>query len=169
ARGDVRFLGKAGKGPLPNDRRQQTKIFGSYAFDRWVPGLNAGLGLTFTTGRPLTAFAANPVFTNAGEIPEGPRGSGFRTVDGFRRRTKLSKEVDLHLDYRLRLLGDAKIVGTIDAFNIFNFNTVTNYDSNSESTFGVLNPDFGQPVDPLTGLPAFQTPRQIRIGARLEF
>lgn len=170
ARGDVRYLGKAGKGPLPNDRRQQTKIFGSYAFDRWVPGLHAGLGLSFTTGRPLTALAANPVFTNEGEIPEGPRGSGFLThEDGFRERTKLLKEVDLHLDYGLRLMGDARIVGILDVFNVFNLNTVTNYDSFSESTFGVLNPDFGQPVDPLTRLPAFQTPRQIRIGARVEF
>lgn len=169
ARGDVRFLGKAGKGPLPNDRRQQTKIFGSYAFDRWVPGLNAGLGLSFTTGRPLTAFAANPVFTNAGEIPEGPRGSGFDTVDGFRRRTKLLKEFDLHLDYGLRLASDMKVVGIFDVFNVFNLNTATNYDSDSETTFGVRNVDFGQPVDPLTRLPAFQTPRQIRIGARLEF
>lgn len=170
ARGDVRFLGKAGKGPLPNDRRQQTKIFGSYAFERWVPGLNAGAGLSFTTGRPLTALAANPVFTNPGEIPEGPRGSGFQTVDdGFRQRTKLLKDVDLHLDYGLRLMGDARLVGIVDVFNVFNLNTVTNYDSNSETTFGVLNPDFGQPVDPLTRLPAFQTPRQIRIGARFEF
>ncbi|MBI4266691.1 MAG: TonB-dependent receptor [Acidobacteria bacterium] len=170
ARGDIRFLGKAGEGPLPNDRRHQTKIFGSYVFDRWVPGLNVGAGLKLTSGRPLTALAANPVFTNAGEIPEGPRGSGFDTVfDGFRTRTKLLKEVDLHLAYGVPVGGGMKVSGILDIFNLFDFDTVTNYDNFTESTFGVLNPNFGQPVDSLSGLPAFQTPIQVRIGARLDF
>jgi len=79
------------------------------------------------------------VFTNAGEILESPRGSGFQIVDGFRQRTKVLKDVDQHLDYGLRLMGDVRIVGIVDVFNICNFNTATNYDSNSETTFGVLS------------------------------
>lgn len=166
-RGDVRFLGKAGEGPLPNDRRQQTKVFGNYVFDRWLPGLNVGAGLTFTTGRPLTAFAANPVFDSRGEIPEGPRGSGIETVDdGFRRRTKLQKQVDLHFDYGRRVGHGMKVTGILDIFNVFDLDTVLNYDANTESAFGVLNPNFGFPSNNVTGI---QTPIQVRIGARLEF
>ncbi len=38
-RGDIRFLGKLGEGPLPLDRPHQVKVYGNYAFNF---GLNAG-------------------------------------------------------------------------------------------------------------------------------
>ena len=97
-RGDVRFLGALGEGPLPLDRPHQAKVYGNYEFPF---ALNVGLGLSFSSGKPLTPLAAHPVYGNAGEIPEGPRGSGFETIDGFRTRTKSTFTTALHADYRL--------------------------------------------------------------------
>ncbi|MGE5815599.1 MAG: TonB-dependent receptor, partial [Acidobacteriota bacterium] len=44
-RGDIRYLGKLGEGPLPLDRRHQFKVYGNYAFNF---GMNAGVGLQFS-------------------------------------------------------------------------------------------------------------------------
>jgi hypothetical protein len=157
-RGDIRFLGEAGAGPLPNDLRHQFKIFGNYVFNN---GLNVGLGLNVASGWPLTALAANPVYENAGEIPETPRGAGFQTEDGFRTRTPVLTSVDLHADYGINLAGQ-RVVLLGDVFNLFNQRTVTEFDDYTESAFGVLNPDFGRRL-------AFQNPIGVRFGARLEF
>ena len=58
-----------------------------------------------------------------------------------------------------------------DIFNLFDKQTVLDYDNWTESTFGAANPNFGQPTTSvLGGNPAqLQSPRQIRVGARLEF
>jgi len=157
-RGDIRFLGTAGSGPLPNDRRHQFKMFGNYVFDM---GLNLGIGLNLASGRPLTALAANPVYESAGEIPETPRGEGFLTEDGFRKRTKPTTEVDVHADYAFRLAG-RRLVVLGDVFNLFNTHTVTDYDDYTESSFSVANPDFGRRI-------GFQNPIAVRFGARFEF
>jgi hypothetical protein len=157
-RGDIRFLGAAGAGPLPNDRRHQWKAYGNYLFNF---GLNVGLGINVGSGRPLTALAANPVYESPGEIPEGPRGSGLQTDDGFRTRTPVTTEVDLHGDYGFRL-GGTRLVVLADVFNLFNQRPVLEYDDYTESTFSVLNPDFGQRI-------AFQNPITFRFGARYEF
>ena len=169
-RGDIRFLGKLGEGPLPLDRRHQFKVYGNYAFDF---GLNAALGLQMSTGKPLTPLAANPNinYQNGGEIPECPRGCGFDTVDGFKTRTPFLTDVNAHVDYGFRFNGRQRIVVLADIFNLFDQQTVLDYDNWTESTFGALNPNFGQPTTSvLGGNPAqLQSPRQIRIGARLEF
>jgi hypothetical protein len=157
-RGDIRFLGDAGAGPLPNDRRHQFKVFGNKTFNM---GLNLGIGLNIASGRPLTALAANPVYENAGEIPETPRGEGFQTEDGFKRRTSATSEVDLHADYAFRVAG-RRLVLLGDVFNLFNQRTPTDYDDYTESAFGVLNQDFGRRI-------AFQNPIAVRFGARFEF
>jgi hypothetical protein len=158
-RGDIRFLGRAGAGPLPNDRRHQVKIYGNYAFE-W--GLNLGLGFNYSSGMPLTALAANPIYDSAGEIPETPRGDGFQTEDGFRTRTPNVYNVDMRVDYGLRLPGRGRIVLLADAFNLFNFRKVTAYDDYTEIGLHAPNPDFGRRL-------AYQRPRQFRLGARLEF
>ena len=99
-RGDVRFLGAAGAGPLPLDRPHEFKAFGSYQFDM---GLNVGAGLMVSSGKPLTALAANPVYNSPGEIPESVRGAGFDTIDGFLTRTPTQYDTAIHADYRLRV------------------------------------------------------------------
>jgi hypothetical protein len=164
-RGDIRYLGSAGAGPLPTDRPHQFKAYGNYSMN-W--GLNLGAGVRLSSGIPLTPLAANPYYENNGEIPEGPRGSGIETIDGFKTRTPFTSEVDLHADYGLRLGGtNRRVVLLADVFNLFNSQRATGYDQDTESSFGALNPDFGQPV--ITRIPQFQTPFQIRFGARFEF
>jgi hypothetical protein len=165
-RGDIRFLGEAGAGPLPLDRPHQIKVFGNYAFD-W--GLNLGTGLVLSSGRPLTALAANPSYTSAGEIPESPRGEGFETIDGLQTRTPFLYDLSLHADYGFRFAQQRRIVLIADVFNVLNTNRITDYNNYTETSFGSVNPDFGQPYSAILGLPAFQTPRQFRLGARVEF
>ena len=163
-RGDVRYLGALGEGPLPLDRPHQFKLYGNYELPF---ALNVGAGLSFTSGKPLTALAAHPVYGTSGEIPEGPRGSGFETIDGFRTRTKPLFTTAVHADYRVPLARAQRFVLLADVFNLFNSQTPTDYDPDTQTTFPVANPDFGQPV---RANPAqLQTPRQIRIGVRYEF
>ena len=160
-RGDIRFLGALGDGPLPNDRRHQFKVFGSYLVPR-TGGLNVGVSGIFNSGAPLTALAANPVFDNGGEIPEGPRGSGIQTVNGFKHRTDFEYNVDLHADYAFRLPGGKRIQAIVDVFNLFDIDQVTAFDNFTELSFSVPNPDFGK-------IRGFQDPLQVRIGARFHF
>lgn len=162
-RGDINFLGRAGAGPLPNDRTHQGKLFGSYVFGN---GFNVGIGLPLSTGRPLTAFAAHPAFGNSGEIPEGPRGSGIETVDGFKKRTPFEWAVDLHADYAIRF-GPRRALLIADLFNVFNTQRPLDYDNYTQTSFPIANPDFGQPVR--GNIPTYQDPFRARIGVRFEF
>ena len=94
--GDIRYQGcTLGCGTLPNDRPHQLKLYGNYLFNN----LNIGMGFNAGSGRSLTAMASNPVYANAGEIPETLRGEGMQTVDGFLERTPVEVTLDLHVDY----------------------------------------------------------------------
>jgi outer membrane receptor protein involved in Fe transport len=170
-RGDIRYLGKLGAGPLPLDRTHQIKVFGNKAFVGRLNGLNVGVGLTLSSGKPLTPLAANPNinYQNGGEIPEAPRGSGVETVDGFRTRTPFQKNVDIQAAYALRFGGIRKLTLIADVFNVFDTKTVLDYDNWTETTFGVPNPDFGRPISQNVAGPQITTPRQVRFGARFEF
>jgi hypothetical protein len=157
-RGDIRFLGSAGNGPLPNDRRHEGKIFGNYQFGF---GANVGVGFHASSGIPLTAMAANPWYDSSGEIPETPRGAGMETENGFKKRTPAQMSFDVHGDYGLRM-GDRRLVLLADVFNLFNQRPVTDYDYYTELSFQVPDPNFSRAI-------AFQTPRTLRVGARFEF
>ena len=156
--GDIRYLGDAGAGPLPNDRTHQVKVYGNYSFDI---GLNLGGVVTVGSGRPLTAFAANPVYDSAGEIPLTPRGGGFQTEEGLRVRAPIESEINVHADYGFRFNG-RRLVLLADVFNLFDRQSELEYDDWTEISFGSANPDFGRIL-------AYQTPRQIRLGLRYEF
>ena len=54
-----------------------------------------------------------------------------------------------------------------DIFNLFNRQIALDYDPNTETTFQVANPDFGDPSR--FNLSQLETPRQMRIGIRYEF
>ena len=57
-----------------------------------------------------------------------------------------------------------------DAFNIFNTQTVLDYDSFAELSSGVPNRDFGAAgVSGVFAGQQFTAPRQLRVGARFEF
>ena len=163
-RGDIRYLGEAGNGPLPNDRPHQFKLFGN----RMMGDLNIGAGLVLSSGRPLTAMAANPDYTTSGEIPEGPRGSGIQSADGFKERTPFETDFDLHADYSLRM-GDRRVVLLADAFNLFNMRRVRNYQQNTELQPTIPDPDFGKVSDATGTNAAYQAPFRLRLGVRYEF
>ena len=163
--GDIRFLGARGEGPLPLDRPHAFKAYGHYAVTAAVA---FGMALNANSGKPLTALAANPNYSNGGEIPLGPRGSGLETVDGFRTRTPFEFQLDAQASYVVRV-GGRRLTLLADVFNLFNLKRVQDYDAWTELGLGVPNPDFGKPVSQLSEGPAFQAPFALRIGARFEF
>ncbi len=162
--GDIRYLGQ--DGVLPLDRPHQVKVFGNWAMEN---GLSLGLGLNVGSGKPLTALAANPNYTNGGEIPLTPRGEGFETIDGFKTRTPIQKQIDLQASYAVKLGGVRRFTVLADIFNLFDTKATLDYDNYAELEFGTPNPDFGKPISQNVAGPQFQTPRQIRLGARFEF
>ena len=162
--GDIRFLGA--NGILPLDRPHQIKIYGNYAFDK---GLNLGVGFNAGSGKPLTGLAANPNYTNGGEIPLTARGGGIATIDGFKTRSPFENQLDMQASYVVNIGGARKVTLLADVFNLINTRRITDYDNFSELSFGVPNPDFGKPISQNVGGPQFQTPRQVRIGARFSF
>jgi len=164
-RGDIRYLGTTlGEGPLPNDRTHQLKLYGAWAWR----DLTAGLGFRAGPGQPLTALAASPLY-GPNEIPETLRGAGFETADGFRRRAPAEALLDLHLDYTIRFGAARRLVLVADVFNVLNSRDPVSYNAQTEIALGLPNADFGQPRNPVDSTSPFQTPRQVRLGARLEW
>ena len=163
--GDIRFLGALGEGPLPLDRTHQIKLYGTYLM---TEAFSVGMGVQAVSGKPLTAFAANPNYGSGGEIPEGPRGSGIETVDGFKERTPFEFQLDAQASYVMRF-GERRLTLLADAFNLFNLRRTVDYDAWTELAPGVPNPDFGQPVSQLVGGPQFQAPFALRLGARFSW
>ena len=165
--GDIRYLGDP-NGILPLDRPNQLKLFGNYLFNM---GLNIGVNVALSSGKPLTPMAANPNYDTEGEIPEAPRGSGIQTIDGFMTRTPFESQMDLQASYSVKMTGTRRLTLLAEVFNLFNQQRVMNYDQNTELNASTENPDFGKPVNTLlSGNPAqFQAPRNMRLGIRFEF
>ena len=162
-RGDIRYLGALGEGPLPLDRPHQVKVFGNYTWDN---GLSVGVGSTFGSGKPLTALASLAVYNNDSEIPESARGEGFDTVDGIKKRTPFEAQVDLQASYTLNMAGNRRLTLLADAFNLFNIRRAVDYNAATETAFGVSNPDFGTVTSQNIAGQMFQTPFALRLGAR---
>jgi hypothetical protein len=164
--GDIRFLGTAGNGSLPLDRTHDVKVYGTYGFGM---GLNLSLGLELESGAPLTAFAAHPIYDTGGEIPLTARGAGFQTSNGFQTRTPWTKPVNAGASYNLKV-GPRTLALIADVFNVFNTQTILDYNSFAELQFGVPNPDFGAAgVSGVVSGQQLATPRQFRVGVRYEF
>ena len=165
--GDIRYLGQSGV--LPLDRPNQVKLFGNYEAPK---GVNIGVGLNLSQGAPLTGLAANPIYSNGGEIPVAARGDGIQTVDGFATRTPFLTQLDLQASYKLKLGKRGNTLTFLgDVFNLFDSEKALTYDEWSELSFGVPNPDFGKPETQviLGAPPQFQDPLQVRVGARFSF
>jgi len=130
-----------------------------------------GLALDASSGRPLTPLAANPVYNNAGDIPEAPRGSGIPTLhDGFRRRPPPQIGMDLHAGWALAMNGARRVLLVADAFNLLDRQRPTDYDAGTELGFGIPNPNYGAPTAGVASpFSALSEPRRIRVGARLEW
>jgi hypothetical protein len=164
--GNIQYLGQTGT--LPLDRPHQVKLFGSYD----LKGVNLGLGFNLSSGKPLTELAPNPYYSNGGEIPVTARGQGFQTVDGFKTRTPFQSQVDLQAAYNIKVGGTRRVALVANIFNLFNQQTVLDYDNFSQITYGAgPNPNFGlQTSSVFAGNPPqYQTPFQLQVGARFEF
>jgi outer membrane receptor for Fe3+-dicitrate len=119
-----------------------------------------------------TPLAPNPSYSNGGEIPVAARGAGIQTVDGFKTRTPFQSQLDFQAAYDFKFGGSRKVSLMADIFNLFNQQTVLDYDNFTQITFGAgANPNAGLATSSVFAgnPPQFQTPRQARVGVRLSF
>jgi hypothetical protein len=156
---DVAALLEHASGDLPNDRRHNLKVYGMYA---WPGGLQAGGFLSYRSGRPVSGRGMHPTdlwaraygnraFYNAGEpCPRGCVGT-----------TEASWGLDLTMRYDLRALGaDWKL--RLDAFNVFDNDTVTEVDERAELSNFQTNPSYLMARH-------HQSPRSVRLGFGVSF
>jgi hypothetical protein len=169
-------------GRLRNDRTHQVKMSGYYAFGF---GLTVGANANFATGRPysIRGCAADVTACGAGYNQEGylvPRGSAGDLPSTF--------EADLHLEYGMRF-GGITVTPVVDVFNLINRQGVVSRDELFNNTSGLAGNDprsgIGQPGctaqnASLTNAACasnptyakdinWQTPRVVRVGARVSF
>ena len=97
------------------------------------------------------------------------RGEGFETVDGFKKRTPAEWQLDVQASYSLNLAGNRRLTLLADAFNIFNLRRPFDYNAAYEEEFQSLNPDFGTVTSDNVAGQMYQTPFQLRFGARFGF
>jgi len=118
---DLRSLLANRDGPLPGDRTHQVKLYGARD---WIitpeHHITSGVSLKARSGTPTGYLGSHPVYT-LDETFILPRGSGIRTPWEF--------GADLQLGYRFNIDKDKTVSATIDIFNIFNFQAVTQKDN----------------------------------------
>ena len=116
-RGDIRYLG-AGRGPLPNDRPHQFKMDGNYSLNC---GPQPWCGLERSVRDAADGRLRRTRTTqNAGEIPEGPRGSGIQTVDGFKTRSPFESRRRRSHRLRLEARRHRRVGSLADVLNLLN-------------------------------------------------
>ena len=127
-----------------------------------------GLAFRAGSGQPLTALAANPVYDEPYEIPETLRGAGFQTTDGFRSRAQAEVLLDLHLDYTIRFGKGAGWCSspTSSTCSTIVIPSATTREPRSPSACRTRTSARPNPADPTN---PFGPPRQVRLGARLEW
>ena len=94
--------------------------------------------------------------------PRRRAGAGFQTEQGFKTRTPVESDLDVHADYNFRLFGARHLTLLADVFNLTGRQGVRDYDDFTEMSFQAENPDFGRIL-------AYQTPRTFRFGVRVQF
>ena len=86
-----------------------------------------------------------------------------------RTRTPWTKPVSAGASYNLKM-SRGSVLLIADVFNLFNTQTVLDYNNFSELATRVPNPDFGAAgVSGVVAGQQFTAPRQVRIGVRYEF
>lgn len=152
-------------GDLPNDRRHQVKVFGSYAV---TENFNIGANFQFWTGRPKNAFGYHPtdVFAQA-YGSESFYKNGVLAPRGSEGRTNSYWNFDLTASYNFDLGEDYDLTLRADIFNVFGNDTVTEvneiYDDEGDvAGSGSVNPNYGLPT-------AWQSPRYMRLSVNLKY
>jgi hypothetical protein len=163
--GDFGLLGSQfAVGWLNTDRHHIFNNFISYTFSSgFMKNLTLGTGVRIQTGLPVSEFRAHPAYQNAGEIPQGGRGSLGRTPT--------NGQADIHADYGLKLTERHSLHFGADLFNITNQKTLTRVDEFKDRSYLVLNADYLKPRagTGLNPLGAFQDPFSARLFAKWVF
>jgi len=144
------------------------KIAGSYTF-KWDITASANYNLTDgVAGHPTPASStAQPVVNGPGAVYGGVNANGAATTISYTTlefqdrgiaRLKPVNLLDLGLQKALKIGGDRyQVKLMVDAFNIFNINTITQFSSNNQSSETYVQPT------------AIIAPRVFRFGARVVF
>lgn len=167
---DDPFVNFGRTGYLPNDRRHQFKMRGTYAFnDAW----QLGATLTAQSGRPVSAFGVgNPVDgTNyhsnyicvancTAELPSDREYAFYRR--GSAGRLDWTYDLGASLTY-LHSFGErADLRVKLAVYNLLNERRTIEVDDEYESEIGFANPEYRQPT-------GFQSPRYGQLTVSLDF
>jgi len=141
-----------GSGDLPNDRRHTIKVFGNYQL---ANGIRFGGNLLWQTGRPKGCFGVHPTDTFAAQYgDESFYCDGKPVPRGSLGRTENIMNLDLNAQYLFEM-GDSELLVSLDIFNVFNNQAVTEVREQE----GI---PFGKPT-------SYQTPLSYRLGLRYRY
>jgi hypothetical protein len=127
------------EGYLNTDRRQVGNLYGSYTIPNgFMKRFTGGIGLRGSSGQPISELGAHPVYTDAGEVPIGGRGSVGTEPSNY--------QLDLHADYPLQLSERYKVKFSFDTFNVTNSRSLTAVDQNIALSYGVPDVDYLKPI-----------------------
>ncbi len=147
-----------GAGPLPNDRPQVFKMFGSYGF---AFGLTVGTSFSLQSGTPLNELGANP----------NPFNFVFLRPRGTAGRTPFLWDWNLHLGYDLASLAHWPVgsVLNLDVLHAFSAKRPVKIE---QRRFLAVDLVTGNQISPNPNYLAplvFQPPMTVRLGAELRF
>ena len=145
-------------GDLPNDRRHQFKIYGTYSpTPEWTVNFNAYA----LSGRPKNKRGNCPVDID----PDAYDGDCFFFQGEPQPRAsagRLPWLYNLNLGVRYTPAFYDKLSVGVDLFNAFNFDKATRTEEVAEFPDGTIDPKYGNPV-------YFQDPRYVRFNLRWDF
>ena len=124
-------------------------------------GLLAGLNASFATGAPLSILGCSQICSVYFMYLE-PRGSWDQLPSAYK--------VDLHVEYPLRF-GSVTVTPLLDVFNLTNVQpAVQRGEVYNDDWEGNQDPPYTNPTVPSFGQnTAWQSPRIVRLGARVSF
>jgi hypothetical protein len=124
-------------GPLPDDRLHDVKLSGTYSATNW---LSFGMRYNFYSGSPYEHLYRNTV-TNSYENRLARRGTDpNRNIndpgDDRELRFPNVQELNLHVRFSLLPVLGHKLDFYVDALNVLNLRTVTDYGEDDRQNFG---------------------------------
>jgi len=161
-----------GTGNLGQDRRHTFKFFGSRKFTVATVDLNLGARWTWQSGLPISLIDEG---SSSQGLPPGTLGAGNPLDPGFygnstfdhglegnHGRTPNVSVVDLRADSEFKL-GRAKLIPSVDIFNLFNARTATSvWQYATKQSTGDPDPRYGAAQEWLQG-------RRYQIGVKVQF
>lgn len=146
-------------GYLPNDRRHQFKLWGSYAL---TENLLLGYNARMQSGRPVSAFGVHPTDEYAQAYgAESLYRAGILCNRGCAGNTPWTFNLDVSLQYNMDI-GGADAYVRADVFNILEADGVTEVYERAEDDVGEVDYRYLMPT-------AYQDPREVRLSAGFTF